>query len=969
MIKFKRNNNTGAFISTCVISLSLLLTACGGGAGDESVAGSGEGGIIGTAKVVVKASEVKAKAKGGNSFKANIGTDSKYKLSGLAEDSYLLRVKSGSTYIYSVAHVSEGQTVTSNSHALTDLIIRNWFKQKELDIDTEFDGSQAISKMPSVAEVNAIETAIEGIASQLLIESGITNDVNLIGNTFENKEGDKFSNFLNNNKVVINNNQITLVFTGENIQTISIDGASIKTDFTKDNQNPSIPGQVRALPSGTNEIVVVWEPSSDNRGVAGYNVFRNGELVDTTPYPVYTDTGLSTATNYDYSVEAIDGVGNKSGQSNTTVPKMTLSNPDTVAEGFATDLTSAVNDNDVTLNWNLSGVNDIARFIVKRGLSGMAKSEVAYTTANAFTDFNLADGNYCYTVLTQDAAGNKSAESAESCVQLNSGGTNPSSNSISCSSYSDFPSYSVSTDTTITSGCYRVESTISVNNTAKLIINPGVKLEFDAGKQLTINKGGSMSAVGTTLAPIIFTGREKTPGYWSGIEFYSSNSINNKLDYVTIEYGERNLEITSYNHAPVRFSVKNTIIRQAEDVGIYISDSSAKIDVFENNTLTENNRPITLPAEAVGLLGSTSSFTGNADDTIHVWDQDIVTAQTWKKHNVPYYFRSSSIYNVKAALNIEAGSKFVFGSGAGIEIVSSGSLKAIGTLTNRIIFTGLEESPAYWDGIEFYSSNSIHNQLDYVTIEYGNRNINTTSFNHAPVRFSLKNSVIRQAEDVGVYINDSSVKLDAFENNTLTENSRPITLPAEIVGSLSSTSSFTGNADDTIHVLDQDVDTAQTWKKHDVPYYFRSNSGYSVDAGLTIEAGTKLIFSTGAGLNITATGYLNAKGTASNKIIFTGEEPTQGYWNGIEFYASNTVNNVLDYVTVEYGGNGATGSDSAISSVCFPHIPNRLTISNSTIKDSLGWGVYKYGDEAYGCIFSLSNNTYSNNAKGNVNTP
>ena len=208
--------------------------------------------------------------------------------------------------------------------------------------------------------------------------------------------------------------------------------------------------------------------------------------------------------------------------------------------------------------------------------------------------------------------------------------------------------------------------------------------------------------------------------------------------------------------------------------------------------------------------------------------------------------------------------------------------------------------------------------------------------------------------------------MDVFEGNTLTENALPITIPAELVGRLDTSSSYSGNVDDVIHVWNQSIVTKQTWKKLNIPYFFRDSATYYVKSGLTIAAGAKLIFSSGAGIEVSSNGYLNAVGTETNRIVFTGFEPLQGYWGGIKFYSSNSSNNKLDYTIIEFGGNGVT---DAVGSYCYSAAPTRFVISNSTIKESLGWGVFKDGPSNNGCIITLSNNTYANNAKGNVNNP
>ncbi len=161
---------------------------------------------------------------------------------------------------------------------------------------------------------------------------------------------------------------------------------------------------------------------------------------------------------------------------------------------------------------------------------------------------------------------------------------------------------------------------------------------------------------------------------------------------MTVEYGVINIGTVSFPSDPARLSIRNTVSRYASDLGIYIYDSSVQLGSFENNTLTLNDRPVSLPAETVGMLGSDSRYSGNTDDRIHVFDQDIVTAQTWKKLDVPYYMQDGSRYDIDAALIIEAGVLLEFNSGSKLQISSSGSLKAIGTMAAPILFTGLEKT-------------------------------------------------------------------------------------------------------------------------------------------------------------------------------------------------------------------------------------------------------------------------------------
>ena len=70
-------------------------------------------------------------------------------------------------------------------------------------------------------------------------------------------------------------------------------------------------------------VLLKWNPSTDPGGLAiyGYNVYRNGVKIGTSPTTNYTDTTAQPGTTYSYTVTAVDLSGNESGQS--TVPSIT----------------------------------------------------------------------------------------------------------------------------------------------------------------------------------------------------------------------------------------------------------------------------------------------------------------------------------------------------------------------------------------------------------------------------------------------------------------------------------------------------------------------------------------------------------------------------------------------------------------------------------------------------------------------
>src|SRR5205814_10184791 len=82
-----------------------------------------------------------------------------------------------------------------------------------------------------------------------------------------------------------------------------------------DTPPPSVPTGLRATAVSSSQINLSWAASSDNVGVSGYRVFRNGAQIATTSATSFTNTGLSPSTTYSYTVAAFDAAGNLSAQS------------------------------------------------------------------------------------------------------------------------------------------------------------------------------------------------------------------------------------------------------------------------------------------------------------------------------------------------------------------------------------------------------------------------------------------------------------------------------------------------------------------------------------------------------------------------------------------------------------------------------------------------------------------------------
>src|SRR2546427_1641011 len=79
-------------------------------------------------------------------------------------------------------------------------------------------------------------------------------------------------------------------------------GATPSADTTP----PSMPTGLTAAAAGSIGADLSWSASTDNVGVTGYIVRRNGVQVATPTTTTYADPGLSAATTYSYTVAARD---------------------------------------------------------------------------------------------------------------------------------------------------------------------------------------------------------------------------------------------------------------------------------------------------------------------------------------------------------------------------------------------------------------------------------------------------------------------------------------------------------------------------------------------------------------------------------------------------------------------------------------------------------------------------------------
>lgn len=82
-----------------------------------------------------------------------------------------------------------------------------------------------------------------------------------------------------------------------------------------DTTAPTVPASLASSGVTSTSATISWAASTDAVGVTGYKIFRNGTQVGTSTSTSFTNTGLTAATTYSYTVQAYDAAGNTSASS------------------------------------------------------------------------------------------------------------------------------------------------------------------------------------------------------------------------------------------------------------------------------------------------------------------------------------------------------------------------------------------------------------------------------------------------------------------------------------------------------------------------------------------------------------------------------------------------------------------------------------------------------------------------------
>ena len=401
-------------------------------------------------------------------------------------------------------------------------------------------------------------------------------------------------------------------------------------------------------------------------------------------------------------------------------------------------------------------------------------------------------------------------------------------------------------------------------------------------------------------------------------------------------------------------------------------DSSAVSDTFSVSWSGGAAGSHTLKAVATNDDGKTAehsiTVTVSAGNATH-HEGEIDTNEVWYPAGNPHIIDGDVYTGNNVTLTIMPGCYVQFS--ADVELYTGyanpGSIIAVGKPDSLITFTSLSDTVAgFWQAITFYGNTISTANMSYCNVFFGGKvsdKLGAIRVDNCNIKFD--HNLVRKSGSNGVWTSTTGYFSD-FTNNTITGSTLyAVHIGAEKVPTLGAGNTLTGNTKNGIEVFSSQVQASGTWLNHGVPYVVTDDVAIDENAVVTIAPGTTIALDPDVEFYVgyAGPGGLIADGT-TGQITFTSSvsTPSAGDWRQLSFYGqSMSAQCQLINCKVEYAGQQSEGN--IYISDCTP------TITGCDIGYSAAWGIYLTGSEYPTPADLRANNTFHDNASGDVREP
>jgi hypothetical protein len=178
---------------------------------------------------------------------------------------------------------------------------------------------------------------------------------------------------------------------------------TVSVSTQQDTVPPSTPVLQSAIARSSGQVDLTWLPSTDNVGVTGYQVLRNGVVIASVSGTSYSDSSVAPNTTYTFAVKAKDGAGNLSGASNP----ISVTTPALPSSGNCPGPASGAFTGCYYNTLDMTGTPVLVRTDGQINFDWGTGSPAVSVTPNNFSarwqgSFSFAQGTYAFTAMSSD---------------------------------------------------------------------------------------------------------------------------------------------------------------------------------------------------------------------------------------------------------------------------------------------------------------------------------------------------------------------------------------------------------------------------------------------------------------------------------------------------------------------------------------------------------------------------------------